>query len=101
MNRKCGESWKFRQLEPKGYRKGLTPKPGKPNYESACVKSNYLTIIRRIIPETKSRGLFDNIPQVIIRAAASETAFYFILFITSIRTSRNRAVAILKIIASV
>ena len=77
----------------------------------------YLTIIRRrrseycgIIPETKSRGLFDNIltereenncfskiAQVIIRAIA----FSFIFFVSSSKTSRNRAVSILKISASV
>ena len=76
----------------------------------------YLTIIRRrrseccrIIPETKSRGFstifteseenncFSIIAQLIIRA----TAFYFILLISSLKTSRNRAAVILKISASV
>ena len=63
----------------------------------------------RIIPETKSRGLFDNIhepeenncfsiiAQVIIRAIA----FSFILLVSSLKTSRNRAAAILKISGSV
>ena len=64
----------------------------------------YLTIIRqrqsehcRIITEPEENNCFSIIAQVIIKA----TAFSFILFVSSLETSRNRAVAILKISASV
>ena len=56
----------------------------------------------RIIPETiftepEENNCFNIITQVIITA----TAFSFLLFVSSLKTSRNRAVAILRICASV
>ena len=50
-----------------------------------------------IFTESEENNCFSIIAQVIIRAIA----FSFILFVSSSKTSRNRAVAILKISASV
>ena len=50
-----------------------------------------------IFTEPEENNCFSIIAQVIIRA----TAFSFILLISSLKTSRNRATAILKISASV
>ena len=71
---------------------------------------SYLTIIRRrrneycgimdystIFTESEENNCFSIITQVIIRA----TAFSFIFFVSSSKTSRNRAVANLKMNASV
>ena len=50
-----------------------------------------------IFTEPEENNCFSIIAQVIIRA----TAFYFILLVSSLKTLRNRVVAILKISASV
>ena len=54
-------------------------------------------ILSPMFIEPEENNFFNIIAQVIIRA----TAFSFILFISSLETSRNRAAAIWKISASV